>query len=207
VWIDPRQMPTPINTPHLIPTALTETAPEVPDFLIPTALFGERVESFKNGLSFTITISAVGFETQQTDRYIVYVEGVLTNISNQPIVVHKTLSTGQTENYVIWDIFYNGKKIGNYLCCSFLSTISADDFVVLQPNEFQTYLLGLELPFELSDDEGHKTALSKKNIQLTATYRAFDAGYTDLAVFPRRYIDMNAWVGVVESNSVEYIFP
>jgi hypothetical protein len=200
VLVDPFRIPTPINTPHPIPTALTQV-------FDPVALHDERLGSFKNTLIFHITVLGVGFESQSLDSFIVYAEGILTNVSNRPIVVRRELSSGRGGlPDVVWNISYN-KDVLNYpvpLIQTF-PDLSADDFVVLEPSEFQKYLLGIDLPFELADEKGNKINLSNKKIQLMATYHSFDVGYRKS--FDTPYLDMNAWVGFVESNTVEYIFP
>jgi len=198
--IDPFRIPTPINTPHPNPTALSQDSDEI-------ALHDDRVESFKNTINFKITVSGIGFESQGADRYIVFAEGILTNVSDRPIVVRRELSSGRGGTPdVVWNIFYNNERL-NYPI-PFIQTVpnlSADDFVVLQPNEFQKYLLGIDLPLELSDDNGIKIKLANKKIQLMATYFGFNVGYRE--TFDSPYVDMNTWVGFVESNTVEYIFP
>lgn len=206
--IDPFRIPTPINTPHPVPTALNSDLDIRKD---PRVLYDARVESFENTLNFEITISAVGFEIQGSDQYIVNVEGTLTNISNKPIIVRKRLSSGHTLNEdVNWDIFYNGKKLNPSFCCyGSVPDLSTEDFVALQPNEFQKYGLSFPLPLELPDEDGQKISLSNKQIEITAKYWGFDVGYIDYRAeqLPRPHVDMNAWVGLVESNSVVYKFP
>jgi hypothetical protein len=209
--IDPFRIPTPINTPHPVPTALNVGLDLGKD---PSALHDARVEGFKNTLSFKIMISGIGFEVQGADRYMVDIEGILTNISNKPIVVRRTLSSGHTFNEdVNWDIFYNGKKLIPSICCyDSVPDLSSEDFVVLQPNQFQKYSLGFPLPPELPDEEGHKISLSNQKVQIKAEYFGFNVGYVDYKYerLPDErlpYVDMNAWVGFVESNTVECVFP
>jgi len=90
----------------------------------------------------------------------------------------------------------------------------------LQPNEFQRYNWEFSLPLALADPDRQEVALSGKPISITATYGNRRVGYTLMSkdfnlvttidengeeVF--YVVDMNAWVGEVQSDSITYVFP
>lgn len=145
-------------------------------------------------------------------HYSIIAEGRLTNISNNPIVAHKKLSSGFTNNEdVSWELSYGDMELPYFECCvdTFgIHFLSPDDYVVLQPSEFQNYLLRFTLPLEIPLRKGTNISLSGKEITLIAIYFGSQVGHHEGPLLDNpNYIDMNSWVGKVQSNPVEYVFP
>ena len=210
------QIPTPINTPHAIPSSIGQITDEKA-----FDLYQGRINTFKNSLRFTIRILDVRLHTDGT-LYIIKVEGTITNISAQPVVITETLRSGFTvEPEIYWSFSYNGKGLRYSDCCfdGWLN-IDQDDYVVLQPNEFQRYNSEVSLPVALGNSERQDIYLSGKPITITATYINFRVGYalqnqdgslvTTTDENGKRVfytVDMNAWVGEVQSSPITYVFP
>jgi hypothetical protein len=203
----PYNLPTAINPPHPAPTRLGRMNAKES-----SQLYEQRVKDFEGTLRFSIKISDVRIhQSEDITQYLVIAEGRLTNISNKPIVVRKRLSTGFTLNEdVSWDLLDGSNGLSYFICCIdiFGRYLSPDDYVLLQPNEFQNYLLPFELPFKIHDTTGVEVSLSGKRITLTANYIDVWVGYNEVPSGDGfKYIDMNSWVGRVQSNPVEYVFP
>jgi hypothetical protein len=206
--IDPFHVPTPVNTPHPTPSIHSEsqTSSTIEAY---KNLFDERVKYFENTLLFDIQIIEVGFELLNNSRYIVVAEGKVTNISDNPIVVRKVISTGLFYPInVSWKFLYNEEELNFPLRYneSFYS-FTQDDFVILQPNEFQIYKLVFALPSKATNNFQKDINLSGKKIALIATYDCYMVEYFSGDFYDHKYIDVNSWVGEVQSNSVEYVFP
>jgi hypothetical protein len=216
-FVNPK-VPTPINTPHAIPTSLGWVT-QSRSF----DLYDERISAFKNTLEFKIRILDVSLRSKaDLTLYMIKTEGTITNVSDQPVAITKDLRTGVTvDPEVYWSFSYNGEKLEYIQCCADGRLyIDQDDYIVLQPNEFQRYAWAFSLPVELRNSEGQDVSLSGKPITITAMYTNFSIGYTlidkdgnivatiDQNSEPIFYtVDMNAWVGEVQSNSVTYVFP
>ena len=205
----PFVLPTVINTPHMIPTEIGRTTSQES-----FQLYDQRVEAFENTLQFDIKVSNIKINNfENISFYSGIVEGRLTNISSNPIVLRKNLSSGFTGNEDIsWKFYFDNTKLSYINCCvdTFgILFLSQEDYVLLQPGEFQNYNLSFTfLPLEIYDDKGNEVRLSGKKIVLVATYRNIRVGYDEGPPFDStKNIDMNSWVGEVQSNSVNYVFP
>ena len=217
-FVHPKQLVASINTPHASPTSLGQVT-QAKSF----DLYDERINTFKDTLKFTIRILDVSFFTKEdTTLYIIKAEGVITNISDKPIVISEYLRTGFTvDPEVYWSFSYHRKGLQYSECCvDGWVFIDQDDYILLQPNEFQRNIWEFSLPLKLSNSEGQEVYLSGKPIKIAATYINHRVGYALMdedrtlvtstdengeEVFYE--VDMNAWVGEVQSNSVTYVFP
>jgi hypothetical protein len=214
----PMQVPTPVNTPHAIPTPIGQVT-QMKSF----DLSDERLSTFKESLEFKIRILDISLDTDvDLTLYIVKSEGTITDISNQPVVITKYLRSGVTvDPEVFWTFSYDGKRLEYIQCCAdgWLN-INQDSYIVLQPGEFQRYTWAFSLPLALRNSDEQDVSLSQKPITIAATYGNSRVGYTlknedgdiiattDENGEPVFYVvDMNAWVGEVQSDSITYVFP
>ena len=211
-------IPTPINTPHAMPPALGIVT-QTKSF----NLYDERVHAFENRLQFTIRILDVSFYSKDNlNLYIMRAEGTMMNVSDQPVVITKSLRSGFTvDPEVYWNFVYNGKRLTYGQCCADgWFYIDQEDYIILQPNDFQSYIWEFSLPLTLPDPDRQEVALSGQPISITAIYGNKKVGYTlqnkDFNLVTTLdengenifyIVDMNAWVGEVQSNSIKYVFP
>ena len=211
-------IPTPINTPHAIPPAV-EIVTQTKSF----DLYDERFHAFENSLQFTISILDVSFYSKDDiNLYIIRAEGTIRNVSDQPVVIPARLRSDVTvEPEVYWYFAYKGDRLTYTQCCADgWLYIDQEHYIHLQPNEFQRYIWEFSLPLTLPDSDRQEVALSGKPISITATYSNRRVGYTLMnkdfnlvttidengeEVF--YVVDMNAWVGEVQSDSITYVFP
>ncbi len=208
-FTNPFALPTAINTPHMIPTEIGQITSKESFYL-----YDQRVKDFEKVLQFDIKVLDIKLNNfENISFYSGTVEGRLTNISSNPIVLRKNLSSGFTGNEDIsWEFYFDNTKLSYINCCADtfgILFLSQEDYVLLQPGEFQNYNLSFDwLPLEIYDYKGNEVRLSGKKIGLVATYRNIRVGYDEGPPFDStKNIDMNSWVGEVQSNSVDYVFP
>lgn len=209
--IFPPNYPTPLNTPHISPTMIGQSSfDESLDF------DNTRIDAFEGALDFTVQIKEVSLVTwtESLTLFQVIAAGTLRNVSNQPIVLRRTLVTGfDYHQDVSWQLSYAGGLLPYAICCvdyGVASVRSQQDYVLLQPGDTQNYSWIFVLPTSIEDTTGKPVSLSGKTINFTASYSDFRPGYDnmlDLSDPQYHFIDMNAWVGTVESNSTSFVFP
>ncbi|MER2511486.1 MAG: hypothetical protein ABTQ25_03535 [Nitrosomonas ureae] len=209
--IYPPDYPTPINTPHISPTMIGQSSfEESLDFN------NTRVAVFEGTLNFTVEIVGVTLVTwvEPHTLFQVAAKGTLRNISDKAVVLRRDLSTGfDFHQDVSWELAYANGLLPYSICCVdyFGGTVrSEQDYVLLQPGDFQNYSWIFVIPTSIDDTNGNPVNLSGKTIDFTASYNDLRPGHDNMIRFsdPGYYfVDMNSWVGTVKSNSTSFLFP
>jgi hypothetical protein len=209
--IYPPDYPTPINTPHISPTMIGQSS-----FDDSLNFNNTRVAAFEDTLNFTVQIVDVTLVTwvEPHTFFQVVAKGTLKNVSDKAIVVRRDLSTGfDNHQDVSWELGYANGLLPYSICCVdyFGGTVrSEQDYVLLQPGDFQNYSWIFVIPTSIDDTTGQPVNLSGKTIDFTASYSDFRPGHDNMIRFSDpgySFIDMNSWVGTVKSNSTSFLFP
>jgi hypothetical protein len=209
--ISPLNYPTPINTPHISPTMIGKSS-----FDDSLTFDNTRAAAFEGTLRFTVQIIDVTLVTwvEPHTLFQVIAVGTLKNISNKSIVVRRDLYTGfDFHQDVSWQLVYADGALPYGICCVdyFGVTVrSEQDYVLLRPGDIQNYSWIFVIPTSLDDMTGKSINLSGKTIGFTASYTDRRPGHDNMVNFSDsgyHFIDMNSWVGTIESNSTSFLFP
>lgn len=195
-----------------------------------------RTKDFDGSLSVTIALNNLKLSNSTTDLldpHIINLTIAFKNISSEPLVLKKPISIGISgSSWLLNDLVFilqnedqDSMSVGDIThYVSGLPYLTTSDFVQLRTKGVFTLPVKMEVPLLIFKGEKSGSKLPAGNYLIWALYRNADIGYTlpmtstppyfsdwdseyNWSIENTMVADLNAWVGMVESNKVEFSIP
>lgn len=213
----PQTASTPIQTPQTI--SVNDQHDSMDD----------RYKASKNALKIHIKVQHVSMSQSPEEPHTIQMDISFKNTSHRPIVFREPKSIGfdTYDGKRLYDLTFILKDADMNVISPYEqnpnlleNNYTKDDFLVIDPGNIHTISVNLPLPTKYMD--GHRDLLQEGIYKVTAMYWNYEIGYEiPLKITPtppiedvdkyldwfatnQMIVDLNAWVGMIESQEVEF---